>query len=370
MKSSQPLLLAALAFVTIGASFIAWRQHAELSELRGAALAKDERADLQKRLWHLEKTNRELSDQLAAQRAGGRDPDGPPPADGPARGARGGFNPNNPREAAMRDLLARPEVQAMFAAQQKQQIEQRYAALFRLLNLSPEQAERLKTLLAERQSAPQEVLTVAREQGIDPRSDRAAFQKLLTDARDAVDTSIKGLLGDGGFAQLQTYEHTMPQRAIVDQLQQRLSYTPDPLSSAQAEQLVGILAANSPPATGAANPNRAAGVARGGPGDSAIVAMRGGPDIGAIAGAFLGGGGAMPLIEAGLRGPGAPITPAAVNQAQGVLSPPQLSALQQIQQQQQQTQQVRQLFNETMTANPSGAKGGPPPPPSDRRPGG
>jgi hypothetical protein len=368
VSSGKTYLIAFLALTTLGGGIFAWRQHNELGELGGAALGKDERADLQKRLWALEKTNRELSDQLAALRAGSREAEGGGgpagrAAGGPAtqRGGRG-MDANNPRDTLVRDLLAKPEVQAVIGLQQKLQIEQRYAALFRNLNLSSEQAEKLKTLLMERQNSAQDVLTVAREQGIDPRSDRAGFQKLLADARNDVDNSIKTLLGDGGFSQLETYEHTLPQRNLVDQLQQRLSYTSSPLSVTQAEQLVGILAANTPQR--AANPNSNSNVARAVPdvvgGTNVALNISRGPDLGAVAGAFLGGGmGAV--IEAGTRGPVAPITDTAISQAQGVLSEPQMVALQQIQQQQQATQQVRQLLNETLMTNLAGARAGNPP---------
>src|SRR5690606_20506124 len=47
----------------------------------------------------------------------------------------------------------------------------------------------------------------------------------------------------------------------------------------------------------------------------------------------------------------APVTSAAVNQAQTVLAPPQVAALQRIQQEQQTQQQLRQLVSETMAAN-------------------
>jgi hypothetical protein len=368
VNSGKSYLIAFFALTTVGGGLFAWRQYRELEELRSGALGQAERGNLQKRLWALEKTNRELSDELAALRAGSRDPE----SAGNRAAARGGggignqrggraMDANNPRDTLVRDLLAKPEVQAVIGMQQKLQIEQRYAALFRNLNLSSEQAEKLKSLLMERQNSAQDVLTVAREQGIDPRSDRAGFQKLLADARDDVDNSIKTLLGGDGFSQLQTYENTLPQRNIVDQLQQRLSYTSAPLSVAQAEQLVGILAANTPQR--ASNPSPAASAAGGMPDGSAggfNVNLSRGADLGAVAGAFLGGGmGAV--LEAGARGTAAPITTTAMSQAQGVLSPPQMTALEQIQQQQQATQQVRQLLNETLMGTLTGGRAGTPP---------
>src|SRR4051794_37354114 len=97
---------------------LAWRQYAELVELRAAAMNKDERADLQKRVWDLEKLNRELQARLA-QRAS-NDTEGSVAGDNPGermrdRGGRGGDSrgrgPNVMQQAnALRELINKPEV--------------------------------------------------------------------------------------------------------------------------------------------------------------------------------------------------------------------------------------------------------------------
>ena len=68
MKFSKTYLILLLAGTTVGGAVLAWRQYGELVELRAAAMNRDERADMQKRVWDLEKANRELQDRLAAQR--------------------------------------------------------------------------------------------------------------------------------------------------------------------------------------------------------------------------------------------------------------------------------------------------------------
>src|SRR5690606_10767874 len=109
-----------------------------------------------------------------------------------------------------------------------------------------EQIDKLKTLLADRTTTMQDVMVAAREQGISPRENPEAFRKLVSEVQDQINSSIKSVIGEQGFAQLSTYEKTMPQRSVVNELQQRLSYTGVPLTSAQAEQMVQILAANTP----------------------------------------------------------------------------------------------------------------------------
>ena len=374
MKSPQTALLVLLAGTTVGGALLAWKQYGELVELRAIALNREERADLQKRIWELEKLNRELQEKPAAMPreagtgAGTAEEDTPGE---PGRGGRGGpggrMEIMQKQAVAMRELMSRPEVQALLNQQQRAAIEGRYAALFRNLNLSPEQAAKLTALLADRGTTMQDLFAAAREQGIDPRTNPEAYRKLVADAQGQINESIKGVIGDQGFAQLANYEQTMPQRNLVNDLQQRLSYTSTPLTPAQAEQLVQILASHAPqrPATTTAGlpmpVETNALMFRAGPGGPGGPGR--GPDAGAvfsIAGSP--GAGAMLSTLDGLRLGGPPVTDGAIAQAQGVLSAPQVTALQQIQQQQTAQQQLRDLMGKTMQAvAPTGSGDGPPP---------
>lgn len=376
MKSPQAYLILLLAATTVGGAILAWRQYGELVELRASAMNRDERADLQKRIWDLEKLNRELQDKLAAARAtgtGGESVASSSDEDrsGRDRSSRGGERGGpggrgdafQKQAAAMRDLLSKPEVQALLSQQQKAAIDARYGALFRNLNLPPDQAAKLTALLAERGTTVQDVMSAAREQGIDPRENPAAFRKLVADAQNQINDSIKATIGEQGFAQLTNYEQTMPQRQLVNDLQQRLSYSNTPLTATQAEQLVQILATNAPP-----RPTSASGNVMSGPSlpEGALTLRtagpmgpppggfggRGGPDMGFVVNAVAGpsAGLLMGALD-GARVGGATVTSNAVAQAQSVLSPPQVAALQQVQQQQQAQQTLRDLVSETMKAN-------------------
>ncbi len=369
MRPSKTLVILLFALTTIGGAFFAWRQYQEIVELRGAAMNKDERAALQKRVWDLERQNRELNGRLLAQRVGG----GRDTADNPAEGGPGGDFPGgrgargrggNPQQMmnAMRDLMAKPEVQALINVQQKAAIEARYAALFKSLSLTPDQADKVKSLLADRQTTMQDVMNAAREQGV---RDPAEIRTLMSDAQGDINTGLKSVLGDSGFGQLQTYEQTMPQRNVVTQLQSLLSTTDTPLTSAQADQLVQVLAQNPAPQPTRASPDGTAAQGRGGPGGN-LAFLGGGPppDVGGVIGAVMGGGGPV----GGVGGPTATITTSAVSQASSVLAAPQLSALQQLQQQQQAQQQLAQIIRDTMAGQlqtgsgtpPNGASGGSP----------
>lgn len=371
MKAPRTYLLLLLTATTLAGAWLAWRQYGELVELRAIAMNREERADLQKRLWELEKLNRELQARLGSEQTPRlAAADGPnPPREPDARGGRG--DPRGRGESglqqmnAMRDLLAKPEVQAMLNLQQKAGIESRYAALFRNLNVTPEQAARLTALLTERGTTSMDVFNAAREQGIDPRTNPEAFRKLLADAQNEVNNGIKSVIGESGFAQLQTYEQTLPQRSLVNELQQRLSYTSTPLTAAQSEQLIDILAANSPPRTSTAGAASPATIppppTSRGPGFGPPGGGRG-PDAGNMMMGLVGGGGMVPeIIDSAARISAAPVTTAALAQAQTVLAPPQVAALQQIQQQQLAQQQLQQVFRDTvMPAPPAGTRGGAP----------
>ena len=384
MNSLKNVALLVLALTTIGGAMLAWRQYTELVELRAAAMNKDERADLQKRLWALEKANKDLSDRLAGPRSGNLgdvvDAVTGDRSGGGNPGGRGGPPNGNPLQQieALRNLLGKPEVQALLSVQQKAVVDARYASLFKSLNLSGDQQDKLAALLVERQTTMMDVLTAASEQGLDPRRDRQGFQKLLADAQASSNASIAAVIGESGLAQLQNYDATQQQRAVVNQLQQRLSTSDSPLSPSQADQLVQILAANPAPQPQRASPNNPnadnspaglpGGRGGGGGGGGGFGGVAGGGvDVGAVLGALVGGGGpggggGIGAVLGGGLGGGigggggggvAQVTPAAVSQAQSVLASSQLAALQQIQQQQAAQQQLQQIVRETLAPPPA-----------------
>jgi hypothetical protein len=328
VRTPKNYVILVLALTTLGGAALAWRQYQELIQLRAATLQNDERADLQKRLWAAEKRKHELEAALAARARGpaGGPEDGP---GGPAQGGpdgRGG--PRGNMAANFMAMIDKPEIQKLMAIQQKAALDGRFAALFKGLNLSPEQLEKFKNLLVEKQTAVTDALAAAREQGINPRTDPEDFQKLVTDAQAESDASIKATLGDAGYAQYQQYQQTLPQRSVVNQLAQSLSYTSTPLTTDQTEQMVSILAANTPAsASGSGNATRAT-----------------------VAAAFgVGFGGAQGNT---------PITNNAIAQAQGVLAPAQVTALQQLQAAQQaQAELTQAMRNQFRNANPGGNTG-------------
>lgn len=379
MHSLRTWLIVGLAATTVGGALLAWKQRGELAELRAATMSRDERAEMQKRVWDLEKTNRQLNERLATSPA-----DATPGASASAS-RDGGLLPRGSRSgdplqqlSNLRQIMSQPEVQALMAIQQKAAIDARYAALFKQLNLAPDQIERLKSMLAERQTTQQDIAAVALEKGLDPRRDRDAVQTLQANARSEINAGIKSVIGENGFAQMETYEKTLPQRNVVNQLQQRLSYTDTPLTSAQADQLVQVLAANQPSYVAVTSSNPNGGPLKveyrlNSPGGSPTAASPRGPEldvIGTVLGGFIGTTGG--IGNPGAVGTGPAITPAAVSQSQSVLSAPQVAALQQLQQQQQSQQQLAKIMADSIAAQNATARpgGSPPPLPPPKKPGG
>jgi hypothetical protein len=324
VKSPKNILIAVLALATVALAALSWNQYRELIHIR-AQLADGDIATLKKQLADARKTIKSLEERLLAMR-GRRGPgEGPGDAegeDGAAANARRGG-----RFGAFASMAGNPEFQKLMAIQAKGRIVQTYAALFKTLNLSPDQLAQFEGLLADKQQALMDVLQAARSQGINPRSDPSGFSTLVNQAITQSDATIQQALGDAAFQQYQQYQQTLPERNTINSLQQSLSYTQTPLTDDQANQMIALLQQTQPQRAG----NGTAGTTNGGDGGPGIMAL-------------VNGGGT------------AKVTDDSLTQASGVLSAPQMSALQQIQQQQQAQQQMQQM----MRAANQGANGGAP----------
>ena len=330
MKSAKNSLIAVLAIAVFAVAALAWHQYRELINLR-AQLADGDNATLKKQLADARKTIKSLQDRIAAMRGrrgaggdvAGDGADGDNAANGAGRGRGGRFG-------AFGELAGNPEFQRLLAIQMKGRISQTYGPLFKALNLSPDQLAQFQSLLADKQQSLMDVMQAAREQGINPRSDPAGFQALANQAIAQVDASIQQTLGDAAFQQYQQFQQTLPERNVVNSLQQQLSYTQTPLTDDEASQMVALLAQNQPQRAG----NGTSGTTNGGDAGPGIMSL------------VNGGGNAR-------------VTNDAITQAQGVLSAPQVSALQQIQQQQQAQQQMQQLMR-SANQGTSGQSAAPP----------
>jgi hypothetical protein len=317
MKTGPNIALTLVSVCALAAAVLAWHEHGELAALR-LQLADGDLAMLKNQVAMDKKTIASLQDRLAAMR-GRRGANGElanelgdgPGQDGPGAGAgrRGG------RFGPWADMAANPEFQKLLSIQMRGRINQTYGALFKQLNLTPDQLAQFQGMLADKQQALMDVMQAAREQGINPREDPDGFKTLVNQALTQTDAQIEQALGPADYAQYQQYQQTLPERNVVSTLQQQLGYSQTPLSDDQASAMISLLAQNQPVRSGGGT----AGTGNGG---------EGGP-------------GPMALMNGGGN---AKVTDATLAQASGILSAPQVAALQQIQEQQQAQQQMQQMM--------------------------
>ncbi|MCF7686728.1 MAG: hypothetical protein K9N01_00370 [Cephaloticoccus sp.] len=306
MRDYRNHALIFLGLTTLATGYLAWHEARELSELRKAQ-ASSGVAETRRKAWESRRSS-EAQDMEDAAIIAEAEKSSEPAEEAPVND----FRPGRGQERAIMKLMENPEFLRLMTLQQKARLDPRYAALFRQLGLTPDMLDKFKDLLVEKQSALIDLFTAARSQGLDPRKDREAFRELATSAQNQIDESIRATLGDTAFATYQNYEKTLPYRNVTDQLETRLSYTPNPLTLQQKEQLLQVIATSAEPA----GPNRQAATARA---------------AGAGLGGNVGGGQVATLSET------------AVQRAAGILTPGQQSVLKQMQAEQTAAQQLREL---------------------------
>lgn len=225
----------------------------------------------------------------------------------------------NAMAARFQEMMNDPEIARAMQLSQRSRLDGRYAELFAKLNLPPATLSQLQDLLVERQNVTRDVFMAAREEGFG-RGDRDQLRDLIEITQGEIDAEIRETIGEQAYSELQNYEQTGRQRALVEQLEDRLSYSATPLNEVQATTLTNILASTS------------------GGGNN--------------------GGNNRTSAFGGNRGGSVQITDAALSQAQAVLSPDQYSALQALQEEQQASQMLSQAMREQANAARQGVEGG------------
>jgi hypothetical protein len=337
MRTLRSVLVLVLGLFATTSVFYAWQQQKALRTARLAAESLEkERAELRKKLWDSERRRNELESRarsaVAATESAETNPASVTVTDGATAVALPAL-PDGAMVGRLFSMLDNPEAQRLMAVQQRGALDARYSALFRMLNLPPEQLAKFKDLLVEKRTAVADVMAAARSQGLTGRENRDELRQLVNDTQAEIDANIRAAIGETAFTQYQNFEQTQPQRAVVSQLEQRLSYSGTPLTPQQSEQLVNVLAANAGDARQRVN---------------------------------------IPPVRAAASG-AVFTTPATLNdqalaQSATVLNPTQLQALQQLQQEQQAQAQLAQLLREQARARrgaaPSGNPGNSTPPPT------
>jgi hypothetical protein len=324
-----------LAITALATATWAWQQHREILRLRATGGNGKAPAEVQRHLEALQKRKNELEAEVAdlRRRLGSIADleDMQAAADGTAAeaGGRGG-NPKNhqtlsPAEHALLTLLQEPDFRQLWMIQQKAQLDGQYGDLLRNLHLPPAEADRFRSLLLDKQVALLDVLAAAQAQDLTGPDARDTIRQLLKASQDTIDTNIRDLLGASDYSQYKYYEKTLAQRGEVTQLEARLLHTSTPLQGYQVDQLTSILAQD------AVAQQKAAKAA----GTSVVKITVPGTGITGTASSV-------------------PISNDAVTRAQGILTTPQLQALQQMQQEQIAQQIIRQLLKDSRRKSQTG----------------
>jgi hypothetical protein len=137
-------------------------------------------------------------------------------------------------------LMQDPLFIRALVSHQRTLLDDRFAELFRDLALTPQELEKIRGLLIEKQNSALDVLMLSRGD-IDLSVASSEVNAAADMARSEVDAAIELTLGPERYRMFKRYEETLPQRATVDQLAQRLSYSDSPLRSEQAEALVDLM---------------------------------------------------------------------------------------------------------------------------------
>ena len=183
-------LIILLAFATATAGTLAWRQTQRLSILQESLLAANTAAANTRKAAASKPAASTAT--TVAEAAKPADDAAADPADAVTPPAR----PQRNNRPNLTTLMANPEFAKAWNTERRAQLDNRYAGLFKDLNLSPSQLENLKNLLVERESAAMDVYAAARDKGLNPLTSREEINKRFADAQADADQSIKAALGD------------------------------------------------------------------------------------------------------------------------------------------------------------------------------
>jgi len=286
MNISRHLPLCLATLIAIGSLGFSWYEYRELADLRALGLTEDERARLQRVAWDAEKRAQAAEARLAAVRDA-------------RTAAVGGEDPSRPSATQAlgdyaSDLIAKlddPEIRRLRDLQQLANINRRNAEFYKSAKLTPAQLAQFQQLLLEKQNSAADVLIAATQQGINPMENPDEIAQMVKNAQAEVDAKIQTDLGPDVYNQFQNFQQSQNQRGTVNLLQQDLSFTDSPLTDTQKTQMTQVIAQSNP-------------------------------------------------------GGGSTVNDTTLSLAQGVLSAPQLQALQNLQQQQQAAVQLQKLMKQ------------------------
>ncbi|MDQ8201853.1 hypothetical protein [Pelagicoccus sp. SDUM812003] len=140
------------------------------------------------------------------------------------------------RMERMRSAFDDPQMRADMIEQRMARVDERFAEFFKGLDLSPEDLETLRVLMAERGVVNWEMRMRSFAPGGD--ADPEALEAERKRRRELLDEEIVALLGEERAEDLKDYSESLPYREEVERLETSLSYTDAPLTKKQSKFLV------------------------------------------------------------------------------------------------------------------------------------
>ena len=251
MKQPRNYVILFLSIMLLAAAGLLWQKGQETAEWKMRALAgehelarqADERSGLEKRAQEAEARTGMLQSELVdAQRK-----PAPTSAKRTAKDKSAAL-PEPVTADQIKQWLADandPAAMQRLNAQARLLLQQRYSALFAKLGFAPEQTEALTKLLIDKQQLVSDVAVAAIQNGVDPRTDPDAFQALLMAGKAGIEGQIRSFLGDNGYAQYLAYDQGIVSSNSLIRVQRILANTPDVLTEEQSVQLTQLLSSGS-----------------------------------------------------------------------------------------------------------------------------
>lgn len=224
MVNLRQLVIAALGSVVAVLSVVVWYQHHQLKSWKGLAGPKRQHFGIEEVMGRKPPVRTNFKTGLRTV----------------AGGAEEGVDSIDRSLQGISTLMQDPLFIRALMSHQRTLLDKRFAELFRNLNLTPQELERIRSLLIEKQNSALDVLMLSRGD-INLSVESSEVNAAAEMARTEVDAAIELTLGPERYMTFKRYEETLPQRATVEQLAQRLSYSESPLRSEQAEALVDLM---------------------------------------------------------------------------------------------------------------------------------
>ena len=166
----------------------------------------------------------------------------PPGGPGPAETGAGSAAPAS-AYARSAWFAAHPEARSRYLREYRDGLSTTWGLLFKTLNLSPDQVEKLEDLLEQRKDNDITVEAAAAAKGLD---ESAPEIQALDDQLDAANkAALKDLLGRADYAAVRNYMHDENVIPIVDELAGSVYSTSAPLTGDQAMAMTQVLADSS-----------------------------------------------------------------------------------------------------------------------------